>query len=158
MLLGSDQVAVFLTVAATAIPPGPKAKAAKELGIEKRYPRAGDDDTAHVVVQLVNRTEADIETMLFRFGQGDGKLSFSLLEFPGVLLPAFQPTLAALQQMIESQDLPFAELLAPTQDDALQPKSVEKPAYTKRPNFRYNLSVILRVSTRPSIAPSPAIG
>jgi hypothetical protein len=142
MLLGSDQVAVFLTVAATAILPGPKAKAAKELGIEKRYPRAGDDDTAHVVVQLVNPTEADIETMLFRFGQDDGKLCFSLLEFPGVLLPAFQPTLAALQQMIESQDLPFAELLAPTQDDALQPKSVEKPAYTKRPNFRYNLSTL----------------
>jgi hypothetical protein len=141
MLLGSDQVAVFLTVAATAIPPGPKSKASKELGIEKRYPRTGDNDTAHVVVQLVNRTEADIETMLFRFGQDDGKLSFSLLEFPGVLLPAFQPTLAALQQMIESQDLPFAELLAPTQD-ALQPKSVEKPAYTRRPNFRYNLSTL----------------
>ena len=73
----------------------------RELNIEKRYPRSGDNDVAHVVVQLVNRTEADIETMLFRFGQDDGKLSFSLLEFPGVLLPAFQPTLAALQQMIE---------------------------------------------------------
>ena len=141
MLLGSDQVAVFLTVAATAIPPGPKAKAVKELGIEKRYPRAGDNDTAHVVVQLVNHTEADIETMLFRFGQDNGKLSFSLLEFPGVLLPAFQPTLAALQQMIESQDLPFAELLAPAQD-APQSKIVEKPAYTRRPNFRYNLSTL----------------
>jgi hypothetical protein len=141
MLLGSDQVAVFLTVAATAIPPGPKAKAAKDLGIEKRYPRVGDNDTAHVIVQLVNCTEADIETMLFRFGQDDGKLSFSLLEFPGVLLPAFQPTLAALQQMIESQDLPFVELLAPTKD-ALQSKIVERPAYTKRPNFRYNLSTL----------------
>ena len=43
--------------------------------------------------------------------------------------------------MIESQDLPFAELLAPTQN-ALQPKSVERPAYTKRPNFRYNLSTL----------------
>lgn len=141
MLLGSDQVAVFLTVAATAIPPGPKSKASKELGIEKRYPRAGDDDTAHVIVQLVNRTEEDIETMLFRFGQDDGKFSFSLLEFPGVLLPAFHPTLAALQQMTESQDVPFAELLAPTQN-ALQPKSVERPAYTRRPNFRYNLSTL----------------
>jgi hypothetical protein len=141
MLLGSDQVAVFLTVAATAIPPGPKAKASKESPIEKRYPRSGDDDVANVVVQLVNSTEADIETMLFRFGQDDGKLSFSLLEFPGVLLPAFQPTLVALQQMIESRDLPFAELLAPTQG-AQHPEGIDKPAYTRRPNFRYNLSTL----------------
>lgn len=138
MLLGSDQVAVFLTVAAPALSPGPKSKKG-ETPIEQRYPRSGDDDTAHVVVQLVNHTDTDIETMLLRFGLSDGKLSFSLLEFPGVLLPAFQPTLAALQQMIESQDLPFAELLAPSPDPQ-QSNGVERPAYTRRPNFRYNLS------------------
>ena len=141
MLLGSDQVALFLTVAATVIPSGPKSKAPKEMPIEMRYPRYGDDETAHVVVQLVNHTEADIETMLFRFGQNDGKLSFSLLEFPGVLLPAFQPTLAALQRMIESRDLPFAELLAPTQGME-NSESVDRPAYTRRPTFRYDLSTL----------------
>jgi hypothetical protein len=92
------------------------------------------------VVQLVNRTETDIETMLLRFGLSDGKLSFSLLEFPGVLLPAFQPTLTALQDMSESQDIPFAQLLAPTADQ--KSRGVDKPAYTRRRNFRYDLSTL----------------
>lgn len=141
MLLGSDQVAVFLTVVATANQPGPKFKTSKEEEpIEQRFPRSGDNGLANVVVQLVNRTEADVETMLFRFGLGDDKISFSLLEFPGVLLPAFQPTLAALQQMSKTQDLPFAELLATTQD--MPRRDVDTPAYTRLHDFRYDLSTL----------------
>lgn len=146
MLLGSDQVAVFLTVATTALPTGSESNITKtESPIEKRYPRSGDGNVAYAVVQLANHTEADIETVLFRFGLGDGQsgaeLSFSLLEFPGVLLPAFQHTLVALQQMTQSRDLPFPELLAPT-EDAKQGKRFGKPAYTKKRNFRYNLSTL----------------
>jgi hypothetical protein len=41
MLLGSDQVAIFLTVVATAPPPGAKVKASKAAdSIEQRYPRS----------------------------------------------------------------------------------------------------------------------
>ncbi|TLD05674.1 NF-X1 finger and helicase domain protein, partial [Venturia nashicola] len=112
----------------------------EEEPIEQRFPRSGDNGLANVVVQLVNRTEADVETMLFRFGLGDDKISFSLLEFPGVLLPAFQPTLAALQQMSKTQDLPFAELLATTQD--MPRRDVDTPAYTRLHDFRYDLSTL----------------
>jgi hypothetical protein len=143
MLLGSDQIAVFLTVLAAAFPSEASSKA--EKSVEKRYPRAGDERTANVVVQLVNHTDADIETVLFRFGpgykEGHKNLSFSLLEFPGVLLPAFQHTLEALQHMTLSEDLPFAELLAPTVD-IQQGTEVEAPAYTKRQGFSFDLSTL----------------
>ena len=138
MLLGADQVAIFLTVANTRPPPGLKGGDAKD-SLEDRFPRAGDAQFAQVVVQLVDRTEIDIETLLFRFGVNTGRLSFSLLEFPGVVLPAFQHTLAALQRMSDSLDLPFAKLLAPDQD-VQDTQDIEPPAYTKKPGFRYDLS------------------
>jgi len=128
MLLGSDQFAVFLSVVATVAPPGLEPKVAKtDNSITQRFPRCGKDGMANVIVQLVNRTEADIETMLLRFGFGDGTLTFTLLEFPGVLLPAFQPTLTALQHMIETRDLPFAELLAATETTQGR-VGIDKPA------------------------------
>jgi hypothetical protein len=138
MLLGADKVAVFLTVANTMPSLGSKGGDAKD-SLEGRFPRAGDENFAHVVVQLVDRNGLDAETLLFHFGVNAGRLSFSLLEFPGVLLPAFQHTLSALQQMSDSLDLPFAELLAPGQD-AQRIKDIEPPAYTKRRGFRYDLS------------------
>jgi hypothetical protein len=138
MLLGTDKVAVFLTVANTMPSLGSKGGDAKD-SLEGRFPRAGDENFAHVVVQLVDRTGIDAETLLFHFGVNAGRLSFSLLEFPGVLLPAFQHTLSALQRMSDSLDLPFAELFAPGQD-AQQIKDIEPPAYTKRRGFRYDLS------------------
>jgi hypothetical protein len=144
MLLGSDKVAIFLTVAADTPLVGPKSKVAKAgKPIEQRYPRTGDG-VAHVVVQLVNRAETDIDTMLLRFGLSDGRLSFSLLEFPGVLLPAFYHTLTALQQMIKSQDIPFAHLLVPngSTHNGQEAKAVELPAYARRPNFAYDLSTL----------------
>jgi hypothetical protein len=143
MLLGSDQIVVFLTVLSATFPSDASKKS--ERSIEKIYPRAGDERKANVVVQLVNHTNADIETVLFRFGLGykesHKNLSFSLLEFPGVLLPAFQHTLEALQHMTLSKDLPFAELLAPTADSQ-HGTEVEAPAYTKRQGFSFDLSTL----------------
>ncbi|SYW80154.1 uncharacterized protein UBRO2_03422 [Ustilago bromivora] len=143
MLLGSDQIAVFLTVLAATFPS--EASNKSERSIEKLYPRAGDQRTANVVVQLVNHTDADIETLLFHsalgYKESHKNLSFSLLEFPGVLLPAFKHTLEALQHMTLSEDLPFAELLAPTADSQ-HGTQVEAPAYTKRQGFSFDLSTL----------------
>lgn len=90
-------------------------------------------------MQLVNGTGADVETLLFHFGVNARKRLFSLLEFPGVVLPAFYPTLAALQRISESTDLPFVEIIAPGEDDR-QSKGVSSPAYARRRDFRYDLS------------------
>ncbi|KAL8952306.1 MAG: hypothetical protein Q9222_001758 [Ikaeria aurantiellina] len=65
--------------------------------------------------------------------------STSLVEFPGVLLPSFQPTLKALQDMSESLDLPFTEHLAPdVPGQELQ--EIAAPAYTQRRGFFLDLS------------------
>jgi hypothetical protein len=67
----------------------------------------------------------------------------SLVEFPGVLLPSFQPTLQALQKMSRTLDLPFAEIIAP---DLQTPAGVVKPpAYATKRGFSFNLDVIAGV-------------
>lgn len=146
-LLGPDGFAVFMTVANETLQPmqGGKGKSKIERPIEDRYSRFANPHIAHVVVQLVSHTEEDIDNLLFRFGLGVGqsgvKRSFSLLEFPGVLLPTFRHTLTALQQMSESLDLPFSEVLAPT-DGISDSAGIDKPAYTKKNDFRYNMSAL----------------
>lgn len=144
MLLGSDQIAIFLTVVTTMPVPGSVTNHSGAVSaLENRFPRHGDEEYAHVVVQLVDRTESDTNALLCHFGMSSEDLSFSLLEFPGVLLPTFYPTLAALQKMDGSSDLPFAEHLAPDQSkDSPQRRAVDVPAYAKRHGFRYDLSTL----------------
>jgi hypothetical protein len=69
----------------------------------------------------------------------------SLVEFPGVLLPSFQPTLQALQKMSRTLDLPFTEIVAP---DSQSPTaiSMQPPAYVARCEFGFNLDVLARES------------
>lgn len=144
MLLGSDQIAIFLTVVTPMPSHGSMADhSGAASALEKRFPRHGDEENAHVIVQLVDRTESDTNALLCHFGMSTEYLSFSLLEFPGVLLPAFYPTLAALQKMDGSSDLPFAEQLAPDQSqDVRQRRDINPPAYAKRHGFRYDLSTL----------------
>ena len=128
VLVGSNKTAVFVTVV-------PAASPVEEGSIEERFPRAKDETRPHVVVRLVNN-EAGIEMFL-----RDRNLSFSLLELPGSRLPAFKHTLKAIQQMSLSNDLPFAGILSPTADDQ-QKMEVERPAYTKRQGFKFDLSTL----------------
>ncbi|KAH8811111.1 hypothetical protein F5884DRAFT_876247 [Xylogone sp. PMI_703] len=66
----------------------------------------------------------------------------SLVEFPGILLPSFQPTLQALQKMSRTLNLPFAEVVAPhsPSEDTI---TIKPPAYTIRHGFKYNLDVLV---------------
>lgn len=67
----------------------------------------------------------------------------SLVEFPGVLLPSFQPTLQALQKMSRKLSLPFAEIVAP--DSQTSAAVMKPPAYTTRTGFSFNLDVLAGV-------------
>jgi hypothetical protein len=132
-LIGSNKTAIFLTVVADVSP-------AEEGSIEKRFPRTGDSKHANVIVQPVN--EAGVETFLIKtfLQESDETLSFSLLELPGLRLPAFQHTLETIQQMSLSKELPFAGILVCTAGD--QQEKVEMPAYTKRQGFKFDLSTL----------------
>lgn len=67
----------------------------------------------------------------------------SLVEFPGVLLPAFQPTLQALQKMSRTLDLPFAEIVAP--DSQASVAVTQPPAYATKRGFSFDLEVLAGV-------------
>lgn len=64
----------------------------------------------------------------------------SLVEFPGVLLPSFQPTLQALQKMSRTLNLPFAEIVAP--DSQTSATFTKPPAYASKRGFSFNLDVL----------------
>ena len=67
----------------------------------------------------------------------------SLVEFPGVLLPSFQPTLQALQKMSRKLSLPFAEIVAP--DSQTSAAVIKPPAYATKRGFIFNLDVLAGV-------------
>jgi hypothetical protein len=77
------------------------------------------------------------------FSQKDFQGGRSLVEFPGVLLPAFMPTLTALKAISESGDLPFSDFLAPSQGSGEEIVVVPPPNYTQRAGFRFNLKTVL---------------
>ena len=67
--------------------------------------------------------------------------SILIVELPGVLLPAFQPILQALQKIKRAGDLPFADLLAPSSLTGYV--QVPPPAYATAPAFAWNLSALV---------------
>ena len=100
------------------------------------------DDKQHY--DLWSDPEQSYVTAKLAMAEGSGYLvdrlphvhsaKLSLVEFPGVLLPAFLPTLRALQQMSNSLDVPFADMLAPEGSDG-ELVDVPPPRYAMRRGF-----------------------
>ncbi|KAH8693395.1 hypothetical protein GQ44DRAFT_792364 [Phaeosphaeriaceae sp. PMI808] len=98
---------------------------------------------AYVALSLVSRDEHDLSELLDCV-LGD-LTNCSLVEFPGVLLPAFQPTLKALQRMKRDSEIPFQETLAPThKTSSRQEVLLDPPAYSLERNFRFNLKCLMK--------------
>lgn len=91
---------------------------------------------ASVLLSLADYNEADAVWVATHVGIRPA-LKQTLVEFPGILLPSFQPTLQALQKMGKSLDLPFAGIVAPDSN----PPLMQPPAYAAR-NFRFNLDIL----------------
>ncbi|KAB2569025.1 NFX1-type zinc finger-containing protein 1 [Lasiodiplodia theobromae] len=91
--------------------------------------------TAYITLNLVDFNRESGNDLFRRFWD---PCQMALVEFPGVMLPAFRPTLEALQQMAKSGDVPFAEFLASDTGTA-GVVHVPPPAYSGDPNFRFNL-------------------
>ncbi|GIZ38336.1 hypothetical protein CKM354_000175600 [Cercospora kikuchii] len=126
-----DQEAAFLVVHS---PEFHSSKKKTRLPIHEQYTLWNDPDRAFVIARLAS-AEPDAASEFLKSCLSSGKVRRSLVEFPGVLLPAFGPTLAALQRMAGSLDVPFVEALVP-HTDAADP---QPPAYSVRGGFQYNL-------------------
>ena len=69
------------------------------------------------------------------------QLRQSLVEFPGVLLPSFHPTLQALQKLSLTLDLPFSQIIAPNNQHAGD-VDIPAPAYSSKRGFTFNLETL----------------
>lgn len=105
-----------------------------------------DNDEATVLLSMVEHNADDIRWIVNHIGARH-KSRQSLVEFPGILLPSFQPTLQALQRMNRTLDVPFADIIAPsTHAVDLRASQVQgkPPAYARRPGFSFNLDCLAR--------------
>ena len=97
---------------------------------------------AVVALSLADPARTDITEILERF-RTQMHVRKVLVEFPGVLLPSFHPTLTALQQMSQRHETPFANFLIP--HDEIQGSfmaDVPPPLYSLQRNFQYELKSI----------------
>lgn len=97
-----------------------------------------NSEFAALALTLVEFKTDDVTWLTSQSGKSSQSRN-SLVEFPGILLPSFKPTLEGLQAMKSRLDLPFQDLIAPEQ---AQPRTINltPPVYSQQPGFAYDLS------------------
>lgn len=96
---------------------------------------------ASVKLKLVDSRFTNTKLILDVYGHKEPPMS--LIEFPGVLLASFEPSLKAIQCMKAKKNLPFSDLLVSW---ALNPSSspvTSTPLYASHKEFAYNLRCLL---------------
>ncbi|KAL8993484.1 MAG: hypothetical protein Q9169_006311, partial [Polycauliona sp. 2 TL-2023] len=97
-----------------------------------------DDHRAAVMLTLVDATSTHIQWISQLFLRSNPMVKMSLVEFPGVLLPSFLPTLQALQSMSQRLDLPFAEYLV-LEETEKETRAIPAPLYLQEDNLALDL-------------------
>ncbi|KAJ5188533.1 hypothetical protein N7472_007547 [Penicillium cf. griseofulvum] len=98
-----------------------------------------------VTLTLVDTRYTNTQVVLDLFSPR--KPTISLVEFPGVILPAFEPALQALQSMKVAQNLPFSELFVPWAFDNFNIADMAPPLYATQPGFAFDLRCIMKDDT-----------
>ncbi|TKA79542.1 hypothetical protein B0A49_00387 [Cryomyces minteri] len=160
-LLDSESSVVFCSVSQQREARAPTHKKMGEtlqskLPLSESWNLYGDSDTAYVVLHLVNLDLSNVSQLFDWYLSGFKTGRRALVEFPGVLLPSFQPTLLALQGMIKTADLPFAELIAPTTASSPDLIELPAPAYTTKEGFRFDLRSVMSSGETSSLDESQA--
>ncbi|KAK5674024.1 hypothetical protein LTS10_013215 [Elasticomyces elasticus] len=143
-LLSSEGCAKFFIVSPAPLRPKKDFETGAPIEpLHKTYNLWSEEERAHVIAKLVN--QPDMYSLLDQL-MGGFTEQLSLVEFPGALLPAFKPTLQAMQTMSNTLDMPFLEVLAPTSvtADSNQAMGLGPPNYATKPGFRYNLSAVTK--------------
>ncbi|QDS72075.1 hypothetical protein FKW77_003074 [Venturia effusa] len=98
---------------------------------------------AAVSLILEDATAENIQKLLRLCRRQAGQSTTSLVEFPGILLPSFKPTLLALKQMKQSGDLPLSQMIIPSAIVDDEQAQITPPAYTQKRGFQFNLKCIM---------------
>ncbi|KAL2841156.1 hypothetical protein BJY01DRAFT_257156 [Aspergillus pseudoustus] len=102
-------------------------------------------NVASVLLKLVESGESSWQYILDCHASQHNPPFISLVEFPGILLPSFQPTLLALQKMQKAGDVPMAEFLAPQDQNTLSILAdVPPPVYAASQNFSFDLKCLMK--------------
>ncbi|KAL9594881.1 MAG: hypothetical protein Q9179_005205 [Wetmoreana sp. 5 TL-2023] len=149
-LVSSTGRAIFFSICDPTPTPPPKRKNGEEerevrsAGIWKAFDERPNlfkhADRATIMLSPVEDDSEDIIWINNHLGKTH-KLRQSLVEFPGILLPSFRPTLQALQKMSCTLDLPFSQFIAPDIQYAGD-VDIPAPAYSRRPGFAFNLETL----------------
>ena len=97
-------------------------------------------EQATVTLRLIDMGNQDFKQILGR-DLAASTVEQVIVEFPGVLLPSFQPTLEALQHMSRHVEVPFSNLLLPNRES--DPVQTCWPAYATQPHFAFDLGPIV---------------
>ncbi|KAJ5924771.1 hypothetical protein N7466_008958 [Penicillium verhagenii] len=97
---------------------------------------------ASIVLVLVEHKDTQVRTALELY-EGTG-IDLSLIEFPHVLLPSFEPTLKALQSMKRNAAMPFPGLFLPKQAGSSDSSESMPPLYSLQPGFNYDIASLMR--------------
>lgn len=126
--------------------------------LHNNYTRHKDPHRAHAVLRFVEHNRDTAKQVLSFFDSAVRQARMKLVEFPGVLVPAFQPTLAALQKMSVSLDLPFADIVLQTPRGDDQDATIPPPDYATSRGFRFNLKAVSdREDIRLQVGPRGAL-
>ncbi|TGJ86316.1 hypothetical protein E0Z10_g2456 [Xylaria hypoxylon] len=133
--------AIFCVVSESTVCPDPNRPKTRKIenGWTKRH-LYSHREFSYVNLRLASPQAVDVEVMIRTFNSGLSSQR-TLVEFPGILLPSFQSTLVALQQIYKTADLPFSDILAPSEDQP-QEKTIPPPLYSTKPRFAFNLKSI----------------
>ncbi|KAI1757927.1 hypothetical protein F4782DRAFT_475735 [Xylaria castorea] len=160
-IINQDGSVLFCVVAeATSITVDEKMKGAqrthntaKEMSEQKNMSLAEDDAFAYVHLNVAEFKDQNFRQALHWYQNVGPKHQLCLVEFPGVLLASFQHTLAALQRMSKTSDVPFIDLIAPlTQRAGIV--DIPPPQYTTKPGFYFDLSCLTNNSTQLRFSPT----
>ncbi|KAL2850542.1 hypothetical protein BJX68DRAFT_275792 [Aspergillus pseudodeflectus] len=136
--------AIFCTVASPERP-RPGSDAAEKPQHRLTGSLSDDPNVASVLLKLVQPGESSWQYILDCQASHFKPPSISLVEFPGILLPSFQPTLLALQRMQRAADVPMSEFLAPSDKNSLSILAdVPPPVYAASQGFSFDLKCLMK--------------
>lgn len=110
----------------------------------KKLTLSSDRDYLYVNMHLVSNSRVDIDRVLQWFREIGHPPNRRLVEFPGVLLPSFQYTLEALQELSRKPDLPFTDLIAPDAPTPAERVIVPPPLFARAPAFSFDLRCLAK--------------
>ncbi|CAG8303689.1 unnamed protein product [Penicillium olsonii] len=148
----------FATFCVVYTPPRPNKKAA---AIDEREVLSSslseDPQRASIILELVEPSRENwqyiFDCQVMRCT--GNPLKISLVEFPGILLPSFEPTLLALQQMQKTGQVSMSEYLAPKDLESLSLLTdVPPPIYATSPGFSFDLKCLMNDGTTLKVHPS----